>query len=281
MPTDPVWRGLFRDLRFRKALALGLDRDAISQYLYAGLAVPANNTILPDSPLWQDEYGAECVAFDPDTANALLDELGLDKRRDDGTRLLPDGRPMEIVVETSGEDSEQSDVLEIVADQWAAIGFKIVPKPSDRQIMRTRVYAGSALMSMFFGIDNGVPAAVPAAQGLRPDQPGRPAAMAEMGSVLRDQRRGRRAARSPRGQAADGALQRVDDGERGTRDRDLAGDAEDLFQPVLHDRPGLRRAAADRRTRKTCATCPSEAIFNWEPHGQFGIYLPDTFWYEQ
>src|SRR3712207_8803681 len=44
-------RALFRDLRFRKALALGVDRDAISQYLYFGLAQPANNTVLPESPL--------------------------------------------------------------------------------------------------------------------------------------------------------------------------------------------------------------------------------------
>ena len=65
----------------------------------------------------------------PTPPTQLLDELGLDKRRDDGTRLLPDGRPMEIVVEASGEDNEQSDVLEIVADQWAQIGFKISPKP--------------------------------------------------------------------------------------------------------------------------------------------------------
>ncbi|HEX6014365.1 MAG TPA: ABC transporter substrate-binding protein, partial [Geminicoccaceae bacterium] len=86
---DPVWRGLFRDLRFRKALALGLDRDALNQFLYAGLAVPANNTILPDSPLWRDEYGAECVAYEPDEANRLLDELGLDQRAEDGVRLLP------------------------------------------------------------------------------------------------------------------------------------------------------------------------------------------------
>ena len=74
--TDPVWRGLFRDLRFRKALALGLDRDSISQYLYAGLAVPANNTILPESPLWLDDIGTDCMAYEPDTANELLDELG-------------------------------------------------------------------------------------------------------------------------------------------------------------------------------------------------------------
>ena len=31
--------------------------------------------------------------------------------------------------------------------------------------------------------------------------------------------------------------------------------------------------------RKTLRNLPEQAIFNWEPHGQFGIYLPDTFWY--
>jgi peptide/nickel transport system substrate-binding protein len=25
---------------------------------------------------------------------------------------------------------------------------------------------------------------------------------------------------------------------------------------------------------------PEEAIFNWEPGAQFGIYRPDTFWFE-
>ncbi|MEZ5865725.1 MAG: ABC transporter substrate-binding protein [Geminicoccaceae bacterium] len=48
--ADPVWRSLFRDVRFRKALSLAIDRDAMSQYLYYGLATPANNTVLAESP---------------------------------------------------------------------------------------------------------------------------------------------------------------------------------------------------------------------------------------
>ena len=33
--------------------------------------------------------------------------------------------------------------------------------------------------------------------------------------------------------------------------------------------------------RATLRNLPEEAIFNYEPHGQFGIYLLDTFWYDQ
>ena len=31
--------------------------------------------------------------------------------------------------------------------------------------------------------------------------------------------------------------------------------------------------------RSKLRNLPEEAIFNWEPQGQFGIYLPDTFFY--
>ena len=40
-------------------------------------------------------------------ANRLLDLIGLTKRDGDGIRLLPDGRPIEIIVENSGESTEQ------------------------------------------------------------------------------------------------------------------------------------------------------------------------------
>ena len=33
--------------------------------------------------------------------------------------------------------------------------------------------------------------------------------------------------------------------------------------------------AADVRLRNL----PDEAIFNWEPGAQFGIYRPDSFWF--
>ncbi len=55
--ADPVWQKLFRDRRFRLALSHGLDRDAINQYLYFGLATPANNTILDDSPFYTRAIG--------------------------------------------------------------------------------------------------------------------------------------------------------------------------------------------------------------------------------
>ena len=53
---DEVWRELFRDVRFRRALSLGINRDDINQTFYFGLAIGGNNTVLPRSPLYKPEY---------------------------------------------------------------------------------------------------------------------------------------------------------------------------------------------------------------------------------
>jgi len=153
---DPVWRDLFRDVRFRRALSLATDRDEINQVLFFGLAQPANNTVLFESPLFRQELQTAWAEFDPAQAEQLLDELGLDKRDSDGVRLLPDGRRAEIVIETSGEETEQTDVLELLRDTWLDVGIKVFTRPSQREVFRTRVFSGETMMAVWFGVDNGI-----------------------------------------------------------------------------------------------------------------------------
>src|SRR5918994_384618 len=157
--NDEVWRKLFRDVRFRRALSLGVNRDEINQIMYFGLGIGGANTVLPKSPLYQPEYRDTWAGYDPERANALLDEIGLTERSGDGLRLLPDGRPMEIVVETAGEETEQSDILELVGESWLKLGIKIHTKPSQREVLRNRVFAGDALMTIWYGLENGTPTA--------------------------------------------------------------------------------------------------------------------------
>lgn len=153
---DPVWRELFRDVRFRRALSLATDRDEINQVIYFGLAQPANNTVLPQSPLFREKLQTAWAEFDPDQAEELLDELGLDKRAKDGVRLLPDGRRAEIVIETAGEETEQTDVLELLHDTWLDIGIKVFTRPAQREVLRNRVFSGETMMAVWFGVDNGI-----------------------------------------------------------------------------------------------------------------------------
>ena len=110
--------------------------------------------------------------FDPEMANALLDEAGLDKRDGNGIRLLPDGRPMELIIETAGERQEVENALQIVTDTGARSVSKLVMRPLDRDILRNRVFAGNTMASVWFGWDNGIPQAYTSPAYLAPDRSG-------------------------------------------------------------------------------------------------------------
>ena len=152
--TDPVYRDLFRNADFRRALSVAIDRDEINNTIFYGVAVPSNNTVLPESPLFKDEYQTKWAEYDPDLANQLLDGIGLTERGSDGIRLMPDGRPLQIVVETAGEETEQTDVLELVADHWKKVGVSLFIKPSQREVFYNRINAGETQMAVWWGLEN-------------------------------------------------------------------------------------------------------------------------------
>ena len=155
--ADPVWREVMRDVRFRRALSLGIDRQMINRALYFGLAKEGGMTALESSPYYDVANLYAWSIYYPAKANALLDEMGLTKRTPAGIRLLPDGRPMEFVIETAGERQEVENALAIVADTWREIGIKLVMRPLDRNILRNRIYAGVTMAAIWFGWDNGLP----------------------------------------------------------------------------------------------------------------------------
>ncbi len=168
--NDAGWRALFRDARFRRALSLGIDRTQINQVLFMGLAKEGASTVLPGSPLFRDELGSAYAEYDPEKANALLDEIGL-KRNAAGIRLMPDGRPLDLIIESTGESSLEADVLELVTSDWADLGVKLLTRTSQRDIFRSRVAAGETNMSVWAGVDNGAPTADFSPQEFVPTDP--------------------------------------------------------------------------------------------------------------
>jgi Bacterial extracellular solute-binding proteins, family 5 Middle. len=116
-------------------------------------------TALSSSPLFNRADLSMWATMDIDAANDLLDEMGLTERTPDGLRRLPDGRPMEFIVETAGERQEVENALAIVTDTWRDLGIKLVMRPLDRDILRNRVYAGVSMSAVWFGWDNGLPSA--------------------------------------------------------------------------------------------------------------------------
>src|SRR5690606_3233540 len=83
-------------------------------------------------------------------------QAGLQRRGANGIRLLPDGRPAEITIESAGESTLDTDVLELVTDHWRNIGIALFTRTSQRDIFRSRAMGGRIMMSIWFGIENGV-----------------------------------------------------------------------------------------------------------------------------
>jgi peptide/nickel transport system substrate-binding protein len=156
---DPVWRALFHDVRLRRALSLAISRKAINKVLYFGLAEERAVAALEESPFFDAANATAWARFDPDEANRLLDELGLDRRNSAGVRLLSDGRPMEVIIETAGERREVADTLELIAATWAQVGIRLLVRPLDRDILRNRAFSGRSMMVSWYGWNNGVPTA--------------------------------------------------------------------------------------------------------------------------
>jgi peptide/nickel transport system substrate-binding protein len=143
-------RKLLHDRRFRQALSLGVNREEINHILYYGLGLTGQNTVLRN-PAGHEEPRMAYARYDPVQANRLLDEMGLTARDSQGFRLRPDGKRLDLIVETSGDETEHTDVLELVKDTWAGLGIELLVRPSQLEVFRRRVFSGEAMMSAYYG----------------------------------------------------------------------------------------------------------------------------------
>ena len=275
--TDEAWGPLVRNPDFRRALSLAIDREDINQSVYFGMAIEGNNTILPASPLYEETYTTKWAIFDPDQANELLDGMGLIERDDDNIRLLPNGTPMELIVETANEASDQADVLQLIGESWREIGVKLHTRVLQRETFRNRVFSGATVMSVWSGLENGVPGAHSSPHELAPTSQMQ-YHWPKWGQFYETGGKAGSAIDLPEAEklgalnAAWMAASSPDEREGIWREMlDIycdqvfsIGTVSGILQPVV----------VSNKLRNV----PKEGIYNWDPGSHFGIYRPDTFW---
>ncbi|MCP4010384.1 MAG: ABC transporter substrate-binding protein [Proteobacteria bacterium] len=274
---DPVWRELVRDVRFRRALSLGINRHEINQVIYFGLANESNNTVLPGSPLYRPAYQSAWADYDPDQANALLDELGLDKRDKYDIRQMKDGRSMEVILHTAGESTEETDILELIRDSWHNLGIKLLVNPSQREVFRQRIFSGHAMISMFSGIDNGLPSAAMSPEEFAPVNQ----------SQLQWSQWGQfHETNGEKGQEVDlPEAQRLMELYQKWQDSAEIGDKQRIWGEILsiHSEQVYTLGIINRVPQPVVVSdrlkgVPVEGTYSWSPTSFFGLYHPDTFW---
>ena len=276
--NNPILRKLIRDVRFRRALSLGVHRHEINQVIYYGLAIGGNNSVLPESPLYRPTYRNKWANFDLQKANQLLDEIGLVQRDSSGIRLMPDGSPLHLIIETAGESTEQTDVLELVRDSWLKIGIKIFSKPSQRNVFRNRIFSGETAMSIWSGVENGLITADSSPAEFVPTSQ-QSLQWPKWGQYHETNGK---AGEKPTGEHVIHLL------ELYQRWKNTAAQKEKskIWQKILEIHSdqiysiGLVAAVLQPVVVSSqLKNVPLSAIYNWNPGAHFGIYKPDTFWF--
>lgn len=148
---DEALRTIHQDVRYRRALSLAINREEMNDLLFFGQATIRQMTVLDTSIHFKQEYADAFIAYDPDQANALLDEMGLAWNDDQTVRLRPDGKPMQITFDYFDGEGPKTSILELVTSYWREIGIDVTAKSVTRQLLNPRISENKEPMSMWHG----------------------------------------------------------------------------------------------------------------------------------
>jgi len=121
-------RKVFGDLRFRQAMSIALNRDEINEVAFLGQGIPKQYVGFSPSPSFVDpKWESYMIQYDPEGANALLDEIGMKDIDGDGMRELPNGEKLILNMQfaTQGVAGE---LVELAGQQWSEVGIQSTVK---------------------------------------------------------------------------------------------------------------------------------------------------------
>lgn len=135
---DPALAELLNNFDFKKALSYAIDRDEINDVRFNGLGNICHGHFHPENPGYVEEVDKAYIEYNPESANKILDELGLTKRDSDGYRLRPDGERLTIIIEGSTHHDHHGEGGELIASYWQDVGIRTVINVMDRGLFEAK-----------------------------------------------------------------------------------------------------------------------------------------------
>jgi peptide/nickel transport system substrate-binding protein len=160
--TDAEKRELYRNVKFREAMAYCIDKETMITNVFNGLAGPQWSPVSVPSPFYagRDYYGGpitenNAVIFEYDTAKAasILDEIGVVDQDGDGWRDLPSGAPLTMEINTNDNTVRVGSCL-ILTDDWASIGLNATFQTVDFNTLVDRLFGSSGDL-IYLGLTGG------------------------------------------------------------------------------------------------------------------------------
>jgi peptide/nickel transport system substrate-binding protein len=115
---------LMRNIDFRRAVSLGINRDNWNEVLCFGLCEPHPYAPLKSMPWWSDTFWNEYYDYDVEKANQMLDDLGLDQRDGEGYRLMENGERLSLTFTSGYAGCNQT--AELFIQDMQDLGIEII-----------------------------------------------------------------------------------------------------------------------------------------------------------
>jgi peptide/nickel transport system substrate-binding protein len=142
--ADPEIAKWFNTADFRRALALGIDRDQINETFWLGTGTPSS-VVPADSNKYNPgpQYRKMWATLDVKRANEMLDRIGLAKKDAEGFRLRSDGKGrLRIEIMTlGGQFVQYTQISEMIREQWKKIGIDLTVQEVERSLALKRTAA--------------------------------------------------------------------------------------------------------------------------------------------
>ena len=134
---DAAKTTLFQQKEVRQALTYAIDRDAMAQAIYNGLAVVAQGTEPTLSFAYAPDQMKVKYTYDPQKSVQLLDAAGW-ALGSDGIRAK-DGKKLQFTIWTNAGNKNRESLITVMQQQWKAIGVDATPKTEDFNSLVTRI----------------------------------------------------------------------------------------------------------------------------------------------
>ena len=165
----------------------------------------------------------------------------------------------------------------MIRETWKDVGIKLFPKPSQREVLRNRVFSGEALMSVWTGIENGI-----AGPDISPDELA-PTSQQQLhwpkfGQFFETSGKAGEAPDMP--EVAE--LLKLNTAWRNATAREERAKIWHRMLTIhseqIYDIGIVNGVAQPVVVRNTLRNVPEKGVYNWDPGAFFGIYRPETFW---
>ncbi len=154
--VDPKKSKIFNDVHFRRAVAHAIDRQAMANTVFYGMADPLYGSIPPANKLWYNP-DVKRYEYDLEVSKKMLEDAGYKDRNGDGVRESEDGTPLSFILLTNADNKERIGMANILTNDLAKVGIKCTLSPSDFNSIITKLRESYDYDAIMLGLTGGVP----------------------------------------------------------------------------------------------------------------------------